>query len=91
MKGNIWVYGAYKDVVYDKDNITESYCDPTCYRFAFWTITSMWILIGLFGVLVCVICVVVDVDEISSEDMNDGEQNNKQQYQDDDDDDENNV
>lgn len=44
--GSVWVYGIKDD--YTKDDPTQStYCYSTLYHFAFWVITSSYILCGV--------------------------------------------
>ena len=49
----------YQTVNKREANITDTqnsnYCDQTCYLLAFWTITTIWIVISLFCSL-CFIC-----------------------------------
>lgn len=50
--GNVWVYSV-KDIVTNDSPTAASYCNYTCYYFAFWSITVSWILIGLFCCCCC--------------------------------------
>lgn len=51
--GNVWIYGAYGDVD-TEDSLSPKYCHPTCYWFAFWLTTSVYILtIIMFCCLAC--------------------------------------
>lgn len=51
--GNVWVYRTHGNWV--ADPITSSmYCHPTCYYFAFWMITSTYILLGAMCCCICI-------------------------------------
>ncbi|MCI4394120.1 hypothetical protein PGIGA_G00165200 [Pangasianodon gigas] len=52
--GNVWVYSIYEP---NYDPHTPSYCAKTLYLFAFWTITLVYIIIGLIITAGC--CVMV--------------------------------
>ncbi|XP_060084939.1 transmembrane protein 272-like [Ylistrum balloti] len=49
--GNVWVYRTYGN--FSTDETSQMYCHPTCYYFAFWIITSTYILGGLICFLTC--------------------------------------
>ncbi len=50
--GNFWIYGAYPESL-SVTNESTNYCDNFLYLFAFWSITSAWILIGLVALCCC--------------------------------------
>ncbi|KAJ8298247.1 hypothetical protein KUTeg_024778 [Tegillarca granosa] len=51
--GNVWVYRTHGNWV--ADPVTSSiYCHPTCYYFAFWMITSTYILLGAMCCCICI-------------------------------------
>jgi len=50
--GNIWIYRIYDK--YNDDPDDEMFCDPKVYWFAFWTTTSVYILIGI--TIFCTCC-----------------------------------
>ncbi|XP_062597316.1 transmembrane protein 272-like isoform X1 [Saccostrea cucullata] len=50
--GNVWIYNIYNDWSSDPAN-PDKYCHPTCYLFAFWTTTLVYIFIGATIVLGC--------------------------------------
>ncbi|KAK2816045.1 hypothetical protein Q7C36_022316 [Tachysurus vachellii] len=52
--GNVWVYSIYEP---SYDHHMLAYCDKTLYLFAFWTITLVYIIIGLIIVASCCIMV----------------------------------
>ncbi|XP_060606648.1 transmembrane protein 272-like isoform X2 [Ruditapes philippinarum] len=58
--GNVWVYRTHNE--WSKDSSADNYCDPTLYWFAFWIVTSTYIILGVVlclvccGVLVCCCC-----------------------------------
>lgn len=52
--GNVWVYSIY---VPSYDPLVPMYCAKTLYLFAFWTITLVYIIIGLIITAGC--CVMV--------------------------------
>ncbi|CAK6952911.1 transmembrane protein 272-like [Scomber scombrus] len=55
--GNVWIYSIYKPN-YDKSKTSEDpYCNKILYLFAFWTTTSVYILLCLF--LFCGCCALV--------------------------------
>ena len=45
--GNVWVYSVSSIVQHTDSVNTKTYCDETCYKFAFWMITVSWILLGV--------------------------------------------
>ncbi|XP_021358794.1 uncharacterized protein LOC110453903 isoform X2 [Mizuhopecten yessoensis] len=49
--GNVWVYRTYGN--FSTNDTSPLYCHPTCYYFAFWIITSTYILAGLICFLTC--------------------------------------
>ena len=55
--GNVWVYRTYND--WQRSDSTRSdYCDPTLYYFAFWMITSSYIIAGILcfgGIIFCIV------------------------------------
>ncbi|XP_022335581.1 transmembrane protein 272-like [Crassostrea virginica] len=53
--GNVWVYSNYDDI--STNAASANYCHPTAYYFAFWVITSVYIIIGLVILLSCCCCV----------------------------------
>merc|ERR1712002_1161541 len=53
--GNVWVFGAYSDVVTD-DPSSVNYCHQTTYYLACWSIIVAYIIIGLFCFCGCCIC-----------------------------------
>lgn len=72
--GSVWIYKVKDTVSFDPTNSTitplmvngtngtESvsfYCDKTCYLFAFWTISSVYILLALMVLTCCVTCVMI--------------------------------
>jgi len=50
--GNVWVYKIYKTVDHD-DAESENYCAALPYLFAFWCITSVYIIMGATCVIGC--------------------------------------
>lgn len=50
--GNRWVYGANSVWVSDADS--SNYCHPTLYYFAYWSITSFYIMCGGACLIMCV-------------------------------------
>lgn len=52
--GNVWVYRIHNDFNSTDPNDTN-YCNPTLYWFAFWVITSTYILIGVVCLFVCLV------------------------------------
>ncbi|XP_040887365.1 transmembrane protein 272-like isoform X2 [Toxotes jaculatrix] len=55
--GNVWVYSIYQPNYNKSTTDVEPYCNRTLYLFAFWNITLVYILLGLFVVIGC--CVLV--------------------------------
>ena len=55
ISGNVWVFEVYETVVYD-DDTSASFCDQTCYLFAFWSIIVQWIFIGLSFLCISISC-----------------------------------
>ncbi|KAM9833666.1 transmembrane protein 272-like [Syngnathus typhle] len=56
--GNVWIYSIYKPNYHKNITMPEPYCDKRLYQFAFWTMTLVYILVGVivalgFLVLVC--------------------------------------
>ncbi|XP_033753323.1 transmembrane protein 272-like [Pecten maximus] len=49
--GNVWVYRTYGN--FTTVATSPLYCHPTCYYFAFWVITSTYILAGVICFLTC--------------------------------------
>ncbi|XP_045215546.1 transmembrane protein 272-like isoform X2 [Mercenaria mercenaria] len=49
--GNVWVYRTYDS--WTSDSTKDNYCDPTLYWFAFWIVTSTYIILGVVFCLVC--------------------------------------
>lgn len=55
--GNVWVYSIYEPNYNQTMTEVDPYCNKTVYLFAFWTITLVYILVGLFLFTGC--CVMV--------------------------------
>jgi len=53
--GNVWVFGAYSDVIFT-DPTSSDYCHQTTFYLAFWSIIVAYIFIGLFCFCGCCIC-----------------------------------
>lgn len=51
--GNVWVYKVAGD--WSSDPAQSNYCHPTVFYFAFWVITSTYIIVGVVCLLVCLI------------------------------------
>ncbi|XP_049612760.1 transmembrane protein 272 [Syngnathus scovelli] len=56
--GNVWIYSIYKPNYYKNITMHELYCEKRLYQFAFWTMTLLYILVGVivglgFLALVC--------------------------------------
>ena len=51
--GNVWVYRTASN--WSSDPTAGNYCHPTVFYFAFWVITSTYIIVGVVCLLVCVI------------------------------------
>jgi hypothetical protein len=51
--GNIWVYANFSKVQYIDNSLEQTYCDRLTYLFAFWIITSMYLLITLGCIFFC--------------------------------------
>ncbi|XP_045204660.1 transmembrane protein 272-like [Mercenaria mercenaria] len=49
--GNVWVYRTKDE--WTSDSMADNYCDPSLYWFAFWLITSTYILLGCICCCVC--------------------------------------
>ncbi|XP_022326488.2 transmembrane protein 272-like isoform X2 [Crassostrea virginica] len=49
--GNVWIYSNYDH--WSRDPMNAYYCHPTCYLFAFWTTTLVYILTGATIVFGC--------------------------------------
>ena len=55
--GNIWVYSNSRDVQHLDNTLLSTYCDVLTYKFAFWIITSIYMLLGLAcAIFCCTIC-----------------------------------
>ena len=52
--GSIWVYTKYKPHFVPPKHQPWNYCHPTLYLFAFWVITTGYILMGT--ILFCICC-----------------------------------
>ncbi|XP_052718735.1 transmembrane protein 272-like isoform X1 [Crassostrea angulata] len=50
--GNVWIYSNYDDWSKDPSHV-DKYCHPTCYLYAFWTTTAVYIMTGATIVLGC--------------------------------------
>ncbi|XP_046579441.1 transmembrane protein 272-like [Haliotis rubra] len=50
--GNVWVYGLYGKYN-PTDKTADNYCKELVYVFAFWIITTGYILLGVYVLLVC--------------------------------------
>lgn len=50
--GNVWVYRTKGDFSTDNPE-ADDYCDPTLYWFAFWMITSVYIVMGCCCCCIC--------------------------------------
>uniref|UniRef100_T1J3Z8 Transmembrane protein 272-like n=1 Tax=Strigamia maritima TaxID=126957 RepID=T1J3Z8_STRMM len=48
--GCVWVYKIYEP---EYDATKENYCNKILYLFSFWLLTSVFILVGLFGACIC--------------------------------------
>lgn len=56
IRGSIWVYRSNGDISFDpQQNI---YCNRICYNVAFWSVTSIWTLVGFFilGIVLALFC-----------------------------------
>ena len=53
--GCVWVYKNNDKVQYDDPTTIETYCQQTCYLYAFWLINTTFIMIGV-SIVLC-ICV----------------------------------
>ena len=53
--GNVWIYGAYSDFDADNSKEDDDYCHPTLYLFAFWIMTTTYIIM----LVSCTCCVCV--------------------------------
>jgi len=53
--GCVWIYRIYPPNYTDKDN--AEYCNKTLYLFAFWLITSTYIILGLLTSCLCCISI----------------------------------
>ncbi len=51
-KGNVWVYRNYNKIVFD-DPKSLQFCDEFTYYFAFWIITSIYLLLVSSCFLFC--------------------------------------
>ena len=51
--GNIWVYSKYRPNFQPPKHDPLNYCDPTLYLFAFWVITSSYILMSVICFCIC--------------------------------------
>lgn len=52
--GNFWVYSKYKPNFVPPKHQPLNYCHPTLYLFAFWVITTTYIIMGI--ILFCICC-----------------------------------
>ncbi|RNA04446.1 hypothetical protein BpHYR1_036489 [Brachionus plicatilis] len=57
IRGSIWIYGSKSVISFDSED-DRYYCNPVCFNVAFWSITSIWFLIGFFicTLIVAVVC-----------------------------------
>ncbi|KAK5848332.1 hypothetical protein PBY51_005957 [Eleginops maclovinus] len=55
--GNVWIYSIYQPNYNKNSTSVDPYCDRTLYLFAFWTTTIVYILLGLFMLGGCCVCV----------------------------------
>lgn len=51
--GNIWVYSKYKPHFIPPSHDPFNYCHPFLYLFAFWVITSSYIIMGIICFCIC--------------------------------------
>ncbi|KAK3099159.1 hypothetical protein FSP39_000288, partial [Pinctada imbricata] len=51
--GNVWVYSTQDDFV-RSPTTSQNYCDPTLFYFAFWIITTTYIVIGVAILFCCI-------------------------------------
>lgn len=53
----MWIYSIYQPNYNSTATSAGRYCDRTLYLFAFWTTTLVYILLGLFFLCGCCVCV----------------------------------
>lgn len=51
-QGSVWVYKEFEPN-YDPNVANGKYCNKNLYLFAFWLITSVYILLGIISVCLC--------------------------------------
>lgn len=51
LPGCVWIYRIYKPNYTDRTK--GEFCDPTLYQFAFWLVTSVYLIIGLLISCMC--------------------------------------
>ena len=54
--GNVWIYSIYQPNYNSLTSDVDPYCHKTLYLFAFWTTTLLYILLGLFLLGGCCVC-----------------------------------
>ncbi|KAK1889743.1 Transmembrane protein 272 [Dissostichus eleginoides] len=55
--GNVWIYSIYQPNYNKNSTDVDPYCDRTLYLFAFWTTTLVYILLGVFMLGGCFVCI----------------------------------
>ena len=53
--GNIWVYSKYKPNFVPPVDQPLNYCNKTVYLFAFWVITSSYVILGMICTCTCLL------------------------------------